>query len=168
MELAGPLGAAPGDGDKPRGGSWAFARPTPQLIRGALRPTGYARDGRDRDVLNPKQLLIGAVLAELVFDISGFGVVIWRGDRVAILGGVVRTVLMGTLGYYAILKDARWARLTFAGIEYFTALGGFWFAFFSWTAKFEPVAFAIFIGFLAVALAATFPEGGGWRARMGR
>jgi hypothetical protein len=37
-------------------------------------------------------------------------------------GGLIRAVSMGTLGYLFLLKGLKWAKLTFAAVEYLTSL----------------------------------------------
>jgi hypothetical protein len=109
-------------------------------------------------------LLLTAVGVELVLDVLGIVYALGTGNRVAVPGGVVRALLMGTFGWLAVRRSSRWARLSFCGVEYATAGCGLLLAFFTVPGgqlRFEPVALAIFVVYGLLGAMATAGRGGG-------
>jgi hypothetical protein len=67
-------------------------------------------------------LVILVVFLELAVDAWGVIVGIHDPARLTAPGGAVRALAMGTLAYLFIVKDRRWARVSFAAIQYVTGI----------------------------------------------
>jgi len=103
------------------------------------------------------RLLVAVVVAELIFDVVALAWVIATGKTVALPGALLRTMLMGCLGFLTLLKRKGWARIAFVALEYFTAGIALLLAFVvpGGGVRFEPRVLMIFFVFLAAAVAAS-------------
>lgn len=104
-------------------------------------------------------LLPAAVLIEIAHDLLAITHAVMTADSVLLPGAISRTLLMGSLGMVAILRKSRWARWVFAGFQYATAAVTTLFTFVTVPGgqlTFEPVMFALSVGYLLLGLAATF------------
>jgi len=101
------------------------------------------------------QVLLFAVILEVLVNVHGVAHALLVGDTVLLPGAVARAVLMGTLGWLAIIRRSRTAGRVFAGVEFATAGACLIFAFFTVPGgrlTFEVGPFAAAIGYLLVGL----------------
>jgi len=99
-----------------------------------------------------------AVALEIATDLAGIAIGVWDGISGAIHGGVLRAVVMGMLGAYALVRESRWCRVAFAGVEYATALMGLALGFITWSGgnvRFVTVPFGIFTIYSALGILAS-------------
>ena len=111
-------------------------------------------------------LAILVVLLELAIDIWGVVVGIRDPARLTAPGGAIRALAMGTLGYLFIVKDRRWARVSFAAIQYVTGITALVLGATSIRAgrtQLDVAMVALVCGYLAAGLVVTFA-----RQRTGR
>jgi hypothetical protein len=99
------------------------------------------------------------VLLEVVIDIWGVVSGIRDPATLTAPGGTIRALVMGTLGYFFIARGRRWARVSFAAIEFATGVTALVLALASIQAgrlEVDATMVALVCGYLAAGLLVSF------------
>ena len=102
------------------------------------------------------QVLLVALFLEVLVDVTSVAHAIFVRDTVLLPGAVARAVLMGSLGWLAIIRRSRTAGRVFAGVEFATAGACLLFALFTVPGgrlTFEVGPLGAAIGYLLIGLA---------------